>query len=445
MIEPLLREGQVLFERGEFEAALFYFQSALGQKPAWPPALFGAAQVLNALGRAEEALALFNKLQNLDAKSSDACHGAGEALQQLGRIAEARQAFERAVTLKPSHVHHHYALAQLSRFAPGDARLAPLEALAKNMPSLSVPERGELHFALGKAYDDLGRWQDAFAQFQAGNALRRRSLDYDEKAALGLMAAMQEAFTPQAIAGHAGQGHASDIPVFVIGMPRSGTTLVEQILASHPAVAGAGETMYLHLLLGQGLLGSDFPAGLTRLKGSDLFRFGGFYAARLKSHAPAARRIVDKLPANFLLAGLIHLVLPKARLIHIRRDPLDTCLSCYANLFAENIDYAYDLGELGRYYRGYQALMAHWRGVLPPGVILEVDYETLVGDLETEARRLIAHCGLDWDPACLAFHQTARVVHTLSSAQVRRPLYQNAIGRAAGYAPFLGPLREALG
>jgi hypothetical protein len=171
---------------------------------------------------------------------------------------------------------------------------------------------------------------------------------------------------------------------------------------------------------------------------------GSLYVSRLKADAPKATRIVDKLTANFMLCGLIHLILPNAKIIHVRRDPLDTCFSCFTNLFAQNIDYSYDLGELGRYYRAYQELMAHWHRVLPDGAILDVSYEALVGDFEHEARRIVAHTGLEWDASCLAFHRAKRVVHTLSAAQVRQPLYTRAVGRAAPYAAFLEPLRKAL-
>jgi tetratricopeptide (TPR) repeat protein len=440
-----LMTGKQYFDAGQYDAALHCFESIIALLPNQSDAMLAAAITLNALGRAADALTQFEKLQRLDGRKPEYYHGAGEALQQLGRIGEARSAFERAIALAPTAVHHHYGLARLVRFQPGDTRLAALEALAKGIDRLSDAEKVELHFALGKAYDDLGRADDAFRHFAAGNALHRRYVRYDEAMSLGLLRAMEEAFTSDAIAAFKGVGNPSDVPVFVIGMPRSGTTLVEQILASHPKAFGAGEPMYLHQLLGQGHLGIDFPDSMPRLKPDDFRRFADFYVMRLKAHAPTAVRIIDKLPTNFIIAGLIHLALPTARIIHVKRDPLDTCLSCFANLFSQQIDYSYDLGELGRYYRGYAGLMDHWHRVLPPGTILEVSYEELVADFESEARRIVAHVGLEWDPACLAFHRTKRVVHTLSAAQVREPIYGRAVGRAAPYATHLEPLRKALG
>jgi hypothetical protein len=176
-----------------------------------------------------------------------------------------------------------------------------------------------------------------------------------------------------------------------------------------------------------------------------LGRIGAAYAARLRRRAPAAERITDKMPGNFLHLGLLHLALPNARIIHARRNPLDTCLSCFARLFGDEQQFSYDLGELGRYYRGYAALMGHWRAALPPGAMLEVDYEKVVDDVEQQARRIVAYCGLEWDDACLRFYETKRQVHTSSASQVRQPIYRSAVGRWRPYRPWLGPLMDELG
>jgi hypothetical protein len=247
------------------------------------------------------------------------------------------------------------------------------------------------------------------------------------------------------MAAKAGQGHPSEVPVFIVGMPRSGTTLVEQVLASHPAVFGAGEQAILPYLVNAGQAGEDFPSGAGSLSGDDWHRLGETYAAKLCALAPQAKRITDKMPGNFLYAGMIHLALPKARIVHVRRDPLDTCFSCFSRLFDGNLNYAYDLAELGRYFGAYDALMVHWRRALPEEAMLEVRYEDLVEDLEPQARRIVAYCGLEWDELCLAFHQTKRTVRTASAFQVRRPLCRSAIGRAAHYSAWLEPLRAALG
>ena len=235
----------------------------------------------------------------------------------------------------------------------------------------------------------------------------------------------------------------------MVGFPRSGTTLVEQILASHPQIHGAGELGYLdHVATSfraAAAPGLGFPDYLPHLAAAESRALGEAYVERLRSLAPAAARITDKLPENYLNIGLIHLILPRARIIHVRRDPLDVCVSCFSINFSGGLTYTSDLGELGRTYRRYLELMAHWRRLLPPGAMLELAYEEVVGDLEGQARRLIEYCGLAWDPRCLEFHETRRMVRTASVNQVRQPLYSSSLQRWRRYERHLGPLIEALG
>jgi hypothetical protein len=231
-------------------------------------------------------------------------------------------------------------------------------------------------------------------------------------------------------------------------MPGSGTTLVEQILASHHDVHGAGELATFSEVVGS-VYGPDgrlvgYPDFVTECDGGVFRAIGSYYAAALRKLAPQARQVVDKMPSNFIFAGLIHLALPNARIIHVVRDPIDTCVSCYFRLFTGNLDHTYDLAELGRFYRRYQKLMDHWHDVLPEGRMLDVRYEDIVGDLETASRRILTHCGLDWDPHCLQFHQTDRRVRTASAIQVRQEIYRSSIGRWRDYRPWLGPLLQEL-
>jgi len=245
-----------------------------------------------------------------------------------------------------------------------------------------------------------------------------------------------------------GGGDRSAAPVFVLGMPRSGTTLVEQILASHSKVFGAGELETFGATVASFARSRHATHGivdlLPTLSGEDVRAIGADYLARIRPAAGAAERIVNKLPSNYLFVGIIHLALPNARIIHTLRDPVDTCFSNFSLLFAETQAFAYDLGELGRYYKAYDAIMRHWRDVLPPGVMLDVRYEDLVDDVEANARRIIAHCGLDWEDGCLTFHQTRRPVRTASSAQVRQPIYRSSVGRWRPYRDLLQPLLDAL-
>ena len=255
------------------------------------------------------------------------------------------------------------------------------------------------------------------------------------------MKRIEEVFTPELIRKWEGIGEPTSVPVFIVGMLRSGSTLVEQILASHPQVFGGGEIK----LFGKALASISaeqgrtfaFPQVASSMSGRAISESGARYLAELRQLAPGATRITDKMPANFLYAGLIHLALPNATIIHIIRDPIDTCISCFSKLFDEPQLHTYDLAELGRYYRSYHALMAHWRRVLPPQSILDVHYEEVVDDLEGVARRIVSHCGLPWDPRCLDFYRTERPVRTISALQVRQPIYKARWNAGALMRPSL--------
>lgn len=366
-------------------------------------------------------------------------------LLNLGRVAEARQACERAIVLNPTVPVYYHILIHSGGPNQNAAAVSALEQLAEQEAALAEDERPMLHFLLAKAYDDQRRCAESFAHLQKANAIKRRAIAYDEPREIGRMSAIAAAFTTERLQELRGSGHPCSVPVFILGMPRSGTTLVEQILASHPDVHGAGELNWLSELFQEGRAGSAFPADFDTLAPDRLRSLGEAYAARLCATAPGAARVTDKQPYNFLHIGLIYLALPDARIIHVTRDPLDTCFSCYSLMFGGDIGFAYDLGELGRYYRAYEALMAHWRRVMPQEAMLEVHYEDLVNDLPRYARRIVEYCGLEWNTQCLEFHKSNRAVATASLHQVRQPIYKSSIGRAQAYADYLGSLREALG
>ncbi len=427
-----------LLRAGRFEEALANFRKVMLARPDDRTSLAGVGSALNILGRPEEAGAAYQRLIALDERNAAAHFGLFEALLQRRQTEEAKKSLARALALEPRRAAYHRASADLSAFTRDDARLLALQKLSQEEAGLPDDQKVELHFALAKAYDDLKRYGDAFEHLAKGNAIKRHHVQYDEAAVAGAMDDIAAAFSREVVQKREGEGFDSDLPIFIVGMPRSGSTLVEQILASHPDVFGAGELLTVNELIAGGLAG-EYPVRTGRLR-----KFGEVYTKRLRALSPTAKRVIDKLPANFRHLGLIHLALPGARIIHVHREPADTCFSCYSKLFLNGLNFTYDLGELGRYYKMYEKLMMHWREALPSGVMLDVRYETLTGDLEGEARRIVAFCGLDWDERCLRFYENPRTVRTLSQTQVRQPLFTSSIGRWRNYETWLGPLLDAL-
>ncbi len=401
----------------------------------------------HALDRVEEALAAFDRAADLLEKPATALANKAMVLLELGRREDGLALLERALAADQDLAAAWYARADAKSFGPGDPDIAGMERLLEPRPAGSRPlpeaDRLLLHYALGKAYLDLKDARGAFAHLNQGSRMKRAHLAYDGAAAAREIEAIAAAFPVSLFAGRGTVGEPSELPVFILGMPRSGTTLVEQILASHPQIQGGGEPRHVETLVRE--LGAAYPGGIAALAGEEFAALGRRYLALAGPARPGALRLTDKMPNNFLHAGLIHLALPGARIIHCRRDPVDTCLSCYSKLFTTGQDFSYDMAELGAYYRCYEALMAHWRAVLPAGRFIEVEYERVVAGLEDEARRLIAFCGLDWDAACLRFHETARPVRSASMNQVRRPIYRSSLGRWMPFRAELRPLLEALG
>jgi tetratricopeptide (TPR) repeat protein len=428
--------------------AVPHYRSAPALKADLAAASCNLGRALLQLDRVDEAIACFDRALARDPRLGAAHNALGHAYLTLGRLADAQPAFDRAVGFEPRKAEFYRGLAESRRLRLDDPHFVAMESLARGMDQLPVDQQMELHFALGKAYADVEQIDRSFRHLLAGNALKRRQIDYDETLDFAKFRRIKAVFTPELIQRMGGAGEPSTTPVFVVGMPRSGTTLVEQILASHPRVFGAGELMDFQRAAGAACeppgASVPYPEMLPSMSGQDLRQLGARYVAGVVTKAPAADRITDKMPANFRVVGLIHLALPNARIIHVRRDPLDTCLSCFSKLFTGEQSFTYDLGELGRYYRAYESLMAHWRAILPAGVMLEVQYEDLVADFAPQARRIVAYCGLEWDERCVSFHETQRPVRTASATQVRQPLYGSAVGRAQPYAAMLGPLLDAL-
>ena len=443
-VEARMNLGLALSQLGRHEDAVAEYRRALG--PGFGAALvhFNLGNALYTLNRHEEAIEHFRAALARDPRMATAASNLGTALKELGRLDEARQAYQRAAAIEPRKPAHLLDLIGTGKTAKGDPHLAALRALAAEEDTLPEADRIPLHFALGAVLSGLGDNERAFRHLLQGNALKRREIRYDEAKVLGRLERTRKVFTPELMLRKQGAGNPSELAVFIVGMPRSGSTLVEQILAGHPGVFAAGELNDFHeavRAVGHG----TFPENVPGFTCGQLDGLAADYLGRIAKAAgePAPRRITDKLPANFRYAGLIHLALPNARIIHTCRNPIDTCLSCFSTLFVVQ-QFTYDLGELGRYYRAYADMMEHWRTVLPAGTILDVPYEELVCDFEAGARRIVAHCGLEWNDACLAIQDARRPVKTASFAQVRQPVYRSSVGRWRPDDALLRPLLDEL-
>jgi tetratricopeptide (TPR) repeat protein len=431
-----------LKELDRLDEALETARRAVLAAPESPEPHNAIGQVYQAMGEFDPALAGYDRAAALPGPAQmDAIANRGALFMEFGRKEEAKKALEEAARTFPSAPGILFSQTDLRRFEPGDPLIGQMQALLAR-EGISLADRATLHFGLGKAFLDIGDSEQAFRHYDEGNHLKRSTFAYDADANERWMASIAEAFSPALLAAKVDMGARSDLPVFVVGMPRSGTTLVEQILASHPMIRGAGELKRLQTLV-DGI--ASFPVSVPNLTAEQLKGLGNAYLAFVRPLAAGRRHVVDKMPSNFLHAGLIRLALPDARVIHCRRDPVDTCLSCYTKLFAGEQAFTYDQAELGRFHRAYLRLMAHWRPTLPASHFLEVDYEAVVEDVERESRRMLNFLGLPWDERVLRFHETERPVRTASVNQVRQPIYGTSAGRWRRHAPHLQPLLAALG
>ncbi|MBU1376213.1 MAG: sulfotransferase [Alphaproteobacteria bacterium] len=418
--------------------ALAVADRAVVRGPNDPAAVMIWLRCLAALGRGEEALAVLDAVGD---PSLDMQLLRSALLLEVGRIEAAGALLDDLVDRAPRSGFGWLMRGETRRYAAGDPDLARMEELCGAAGPEAQADRIALTFALGKAWLEAGEPARAFKRLSEANRAKRATFDYDPAAADQWMADIAEAFPAEKLASPAELRRAADLPVFVVGMPRSGTTLVEQVLASHDRVEGAGELSVLERAIGQ--IGGVMA--VPNAPAEQVAALGQHYLSAVSPLAGDAARLVDKMPLNFLYAGVVAMALPGARIIHVRRDPVDTCLSCYTKLFDAPQAFAYDLTELGRFHRAYDRLMGHWRTALPAGTMLEVDYEALVDDLDTQARRMLDFCGLDWQPGVLDFHLTPRVIRSASLTQVRRPLHREGVGRWRPYAAWLQPLLDVLG
>ncbi len=414
--------------------------------PGFAEAHSNLGMVMQDLGQSLEAEASYCRAVEIKPNFAEAHSNRGIALRELGRFDDAVASFNRALEIQPNFISARLNLVQTMKVKVDDENFAALVAIEDaGGKSLPAKEREPLHYALGKCYSDIGDHEKAFPYFLEGAKLHREASGYNPDRMAQMFAEIKRHFDAKTIASLSGGGDPAQLPVFVLGMPRSGTTLTEQIISSHPDVHGAGELPDLMMIARRNIEGVGFPDYLRLLDQKKLATWGSDYVAGLQRRAPGMRRITDKMPENFLAVGLIHLLLPNAKIVHVNRNPVDNCVSCFTQAFRAGSEYTYDLAELGRFYVDYHRLMQHWREVLPKGAFLDVQYEDIVANQEGESRRILEYCGLEWDEACLDFHKHKRAVSTASVMQVRQPIYKSSVERWRCYETFLQPLFDALG
>lgn len=393
------------------------------------------------LGDFEEAIALYENVLARAPKQPRVWMSYGHMLKTVGRQTEGIDAYRKAIEFSPNLGEAWYSLANLKTVKFDDADIAAM-TVALEQPDLRGEDRFHLEFALGKAMHDASKADEAFAHFAAGNALRRKSLPYNREDMSRAVDRAIATFTREVFEERQGGGSRASDPIFIVGMPRAGSTLVEQILSSHSLVEGTSELPDLPVLARKH---SGYPKSILRLPDTERTALGEEYLDRASVQRRTDRPyFIDKLPNNWLYVPFIQLVLPNARIIDVRRHPLGCCFSNFRQHFARGQAFTYDLADVGSYYADYVRLMAHVDAVLP-GKVHRVIYERLVDNTESEVRRLLHYLGIEFEPACLAFHETKRAVRTASSEQVRQPIYREATEEWRAYLPFLGPLQDALG
>ena len=398
-------------------------------------------------GDFDRAFALFDRVLDKVPGDPATLTSRGHALKTKGRAQDAVSSYREAIAARSGHGDAWYALANLKTYRFDDGEIAAMRDLLTR-DDLAFMDRVHLSFALAKALEDRGEYEDSFAFYERGNALKRAQTRYDADRMSEELAKQKEVCTPELFAKFEGSGHPAPDPIFILGLPRAGSTLLEQILASHSQIDGTLELPDIlalaHRLRGRKAGQSRYPEILHDLAPERYAQFGEAFIESTAVHRQGAPFFIDKMPNNFRHIGLIHLILPNAKIIDARRDPMDCCFSGYKQLFAEGQEFTYGQTQIGRYYADYVDLMDHWDTVLP-GKVLRVQHEDVLDDLEGQVRRMLDHLGLPFEKACVAFHETQRPVRTASSEQVRQPINRKGQGAWKPFEPWLGELRQALG
>lgn len=431
---------------GDYSQAETIYEDVLSQNPDQQDAVHLLGLVRMEQDRDDEAVQLMERALALYPKASHFHHNIAGLYRRMGRLQEAESQFRQAIELKPDYGEAYQGLAEMVKFQAGDPLIEMINTQLQH-PDLADNVRSYFHFAAGKICDDIGHYPSAFKHFTEGNRLADRQ--FDSARFRQMVKDLLYVYSPAQVQRQAGSGIDSEVPTFILGMPRSGTTLVEQILASHSVVFGAGELNEMKFVASHASKISnfrhDYPNSVPGLTAEHYQQLGSAYLNRVQALAKGDyQRIIDKHPLNFQFIGLILGLFPKARIIHTVRNPLDTCLSCFFQNFTKGQDYSFDIKVLGHFYNDYRRLMQHWQQLFP-GRIHTVHYEKLLDDQEAETRRLLDYMGLDFEPACIEFHKTRRKVSTASFLQVRQPIYKTSKQRWRNYRNELRELAEIIG
>ncbi|MEO1311028.1 MAG: sulfotransferase [Pseudomonadota bacterium] len=440
---------RVLHRRQRHDKALSEAEKLLSVDQANPVYLSAVASERMAIGDYDEAIGLYDRLCAEFPSLAENRLARGHALKTVGRTAEAVNAYRAAYAIRPDFGDAYWSLANLKTYRFTDDEIGAMRA-AESAAATADFDRYHLAYALGKAFEDRGDTDAAFDAYARGASLKRSELRYDADRMQAEFDAQKAFFTPERVDALSDAGAGSTASIFIVGLPRAGSTLIEQILASHSEVEGTLELPHIlalaHRLNGRRRLGDDprYPGVLEGTDAAKRAEYGERYLADTAIYRTGAPRFTDKMPNNFRHIGLIRTILPNARIIDARRDAMACCFSGFKQLFAEGQEFSYSLEDIGRYYRGYVDLMNHWDAVYP-GTILRVQHKDVVDNLETSVRRILDFCGLDFEPACLEFHKTERSVRTASSEQVRQPIYRSGLDQWRRFEAHLGPLKTALG
>jgi tetratricopeptide (TPR) repeat protein len=444
MIEAHVGLAECAIDQKRFQEALSHSRQALKVNPESSQAHNTHGIALNKQGKTKRAIESFERAVKFSSTNSGALMNLGIALEQSGRLQEAVEFYQKAIKAKPDSSRAYYLLAHLKNHDSSDEEIRAAEALLK-APKTSTVQRTDLAFALACAFEGKQQYAASFKHLQEGHRLKKKSVSFDLETESRYFHSLAETFSAEFFAQHTDKETPDQRTVFILGMPRSGTSLTEQILASHTSVFGAGE---LSLIAGIGHkiaknTGRPFPQACDDLDQPGIHTYRQDYLQELKKRSPATEVISDTNPMNFLYTGLIATLLPNALVINCVRDPMDNCLSIYKHLLADPHAYSHDLEDLGGYFMLYKNLMKHWHQVLP-GKIYDLPYEKMVADSENEIRKLLNFCALPFDENCLNFHKTSRVVRTPSASQVRQPLYSDTINLWKHYEQQLKPLQAIL-